>query len=174
MSPNIKPVLPFDIEHQGACYQLREMMIADIPQLRLIEQDSHISPWSDSHFQSSIQSSHHCFVLSHKESDGRNNKDSIVAYCIISTAADEAELLNITVAKNVRRRGLARVLIEFLCQYVDPHIENLFLEVRESNHSALSLYESLDFHVLGQRPNYYPAKNAKGREDALIMAKTLR
>jgi ribosomal-protein-alanine N-acetyltransferase len=47
----------------------------------------------------------------------------------------------------------------------------VFLEVRPSNVSARTLYEDEGFNELGCRRDYYPAGD--GREDALILARTL-
>ena len=45
----------------------------------------------------------------------------------------------------------------------------ILLEVRPSNQPAIALYDKMDFHIIGRRPNYYPDT----REDALVMAKNL-
>jgi ribosomal-protein-alanine N-acetyltransferase len=47
----------------------------------------------------------------------------------------------------------------------------MFLEVRTSNTSAITLYESIGFNEMGLRPGYYPAQH--GREDALLMGVAL-
>jgi ribosomal-protein-alanine N-acetyltransferase len=49
--------------------------------------------------------------------------------------------------------------------------DSVFLEVRPSNHAALRLYHSAGFNEVGRRIGYYPAP--KGREDAVILARTL-
>ena len=127
--------------------------------------------------------------------------ECIDAYVITSTAADEAELLNIVVSPAYQRQGLASRLLELVCDSFNETIHTLFLEVRASNKAAFSLYDSLGFNEVGVRPNYYPAllsskqllensskdslhekavgsslkKNhsSKLREDAIIMAKSL-
>jgi ribosomal-protein-alanine N-acetyltransferase len=47
----------------------------------------------------------------------------------------------------------------------------MFLEVRSSNVSAITLYESIGFNEMGVRPGYYPAHN--GRENAVLMGVAL-
>lgn len=69
-----------------------------------------------------------------------------------STAADEHEILNIAVAPEWRRRGVARAL---LSQWLRRVRGGVFLEVRESNQAGRTLYESLGFTVRGVRPSYY-------------------
>lgn len=146
-------------------YHLRVMEAHDIDAVLRIEQQSQTHPWSSSHFLSSIESSHHCHVLL--------KQDSIVGFIITSTAADEAELLNIAVAPKELGKGLGSALIEFACDYFNDTINTFFLEVRESNIPALALYHKLGFNEVGRRRDYYPAQNQQ-REDAILMAKTLR
>jgi ribosomal-protein-alanine N-acetyltransferase len=71
----------------------------------------------------------------------------------------ERELLNIAVAPQFRRRGIARSLWDASLR--DFH-GNIFLEVRESNSAAIALYKSLNFKMISRRQNYYenPAEAA--------------
>jgi [ribosomal protein S18]-alanine N-acetyltransferase len=48
---------------------------------------------------------------------------------------------------------------------------NMFLEVRASNQTAISLYESMGFCEMSIRRGYYPANS--GREDAVLMGLAL-
>ncbi len=153
-------------------FQLREMCLEDLSDILAIEQVTHGHPWKESHFISSINSSHQCRIVL--------QQSKIVAYIITSTAADEAELLNITVAPEFQRQGIAQQLLCMTCELFnsDTHknIHTLFLEVRESNLPAISLYEGIGFNEVGVRANYYPAEKSaskNSREDAVIMAKSL-
>jgi ribosomal-protein-alanine N-acetyltransferase len=69
-----------------------------------------------------------------------------------SVAGDEWEILNIAVAPQSRRRGVARALLEPFLKKVSGAI---FLEVRESNGVARELYKSLGFQELATRRDYY-------------------
>lgn len=144
-------------------YQLRDMTSDDLATIVRLENQAQLHPWTQAHFESSLQSSHQCWVLQHQQ--------CIVAYAVTSTAADEAELLNITVAQHYQRQGLGKLLLTAISQSFDASIHTLFLEVRASNQIAIALYQQLNFNELGIRPNYYPANN--GREDAIIMGLTL-
>lgn len=77
--------------------------------------------------------------------------------------SDEREVLNIAVAPHARRQGIATALLDFLR---DPEV---FLEVRESNLTAQTLYTRIGFRAVGRRTGYYddPA------EDALVMRRSL-
>ena len=157
------PTLPIELSFCDYQYHLRTMQSSDVERIISIEQVSHSHPWNEKNFQSSIASGHQCWLL--------EKQHIIVAYAITSTAADEAELLNITVAPDYQRQGLGSLLLNTLSDVFESSIHTLFLEVRVSNSAAIALYHSLDFNEVGIRPNYYPS--SQGREDALIMALAL-
>ena len=54
-------------------------------------------------------------------------------------------------------------------------VENIFLEVRESNFPAIALYRAAGFLVTGRRENYYPSRWTDGpiREAALMFQLTI-
>ena len=66
---------------------------------------------------------------------------------------------------------LWQLLDYFLFLARRQNIHRIFLEVRPTNFRAIKLYISMGFNEIGKRRNYYPTKI--GREDALILAKTL-
>lgn len=67
-------------------------------------------------------------------------------------AEGEREILNLAVAPEFRRKGIARQL---WAVFLERSRGSVFLEVRESNQAALSLYFSLGFQELGRRHGYY-------------------
>ena len=64
----------------------------------------------------------------------------------------EREILNLAVAPEFRRRGVARNLLQGC---LTGFSGTLILEVRESNLAAQSFYKSLGFQELSRRPRYY-------------------
>ena len=74
-------------------------------------------------------------------------------------AQDECEVLNLAVAPEFRRRGVARQLLEPLLKLRDNCV---FLEVRESNRTARLFYKSMGFQEVNVRSLYYqsPAEAA--------------
>lgn len=68
-------------------------------------------------------------------------------------APGEHEVLNLVVDSGLRRRGVARRLLQ---ERLDGCPAEWFLEVRESNVAALNLYESMGFQPIGRREDYYP------------------
>ena len=84
-------------------------------------------------------------------------------YLIGRILGGEAELLRIGVLPAHRGKGTGRrLLTDFLTACIKKKVERVFLEVRESNTVARSLYESTGFVCRSTRRNYY------GNEDAMI------
>ena len=139
----------------------KNVELSDIEKIVLIEADCHISPWSKTNFLDSISAGNLFQVLKEDE--------LIIGYYIASFAADECELLNITVNKHFHRQGFGKIIISHLVKNcLVRKVSNLFLEVRRSNKNAILLYEKKGFNEVGIRPNYY--KTTNGNEDAILMA----
>jgi ribosomal protein S18 acetylase RimI-like enzyme len=65
---------------------------------------------------------------------------------------NEHEILDLAVAPNWRRQGVAWRLLQAATKQFPGE---MFLEVRESNEPAKRLYESAGFEIAGKRPEYY-------------------
>jgi ribosomal-protein-alanine acetyltransferase len=84
--------------------------------------------------------------------------------------AQEWELENIVIAPSALRRGLGtRLLDALLTKARETNSECVFLEVRESNAPARSLYEKAGFQQTGRRKSYY----ANPQEDAILYRRTI-
>jgi ribosomal-protein-alanine N-acetyltransferase len=88
---------------------------------------------------------------------------------LLRITADEAEILTIGVVPAMRRRGIARALLdESLMQAEALGVRTVYLEVGVRNQPARALYEAIGFEEVGRRRRYY----ANG-EDALILRASL-
>ena len=90
----------------------------------------------------------------------------VVGFIVGHQADDEWEIENIAVTGAARRHGLgSRLVGELLDLARSRGGKSVFLEVRESNRAARSLYEKWAFIEVGRRKMYYqnPA------EDALLL-----
>lgn len=76
-------------------------------------------------------------------------------------APPEREILNLAVAKRFRRLGVATCLLEFELK----REAIFFLEVRESNDAAQTLYRRFGFTEIGHRDGYYQNPS----ETAIVM-----
>ncbi|ATP11862.1 ribosomal-protein-alanine acetyltransferase [Bartonella henselae] len=99
--------------------------------------------------------------------------DEILGFCLCRLILDEAEIITIAVHPHCRRQGIGTLLIDSTLRHL--HHERalkLFLEVEETNLSALSLYKGFEFQKIAKRFAYYQSKNS--RTDAIIMQKTFK
>ena len=89
-----------------------------------------------------------------------------IAYVIARLIAPEAEIYRIATHPDKRRRGIGYRLLSYALKTERGRgLECAFLEVREGNIAARSLYRSFGFSEYGKRKNYY--KNPI--EDAVVM-----
>jgi ribosomal-protein-alanine N-acetyltransferase len=137
---------------------IRRMQETDLDSVLSIEKVSYPVPWTRGIFSDCLRVGYPSWVLL--------DYDTIIGYVLFSVGADEAHLLNICIAPDMRRQGLAKnFLIELFGLLKNKGIISLFLEVRKSNSHAISMYESMGFKRIGTRKDYY--KSVDGQEDAL-------
>src|SRR5215472_10472348 len=94
----------------------------------------------------------------------------LTAFLLARQAADEAEILNLVVEKGSRRKGQGATLLRSAEDELAARgVKRLFLEVRESNETAIAFYRKHGFTRTGRRPAYY----RNPQEAALILEKRL-
>ncbi|APZ42081.1 ribosomal protein S18-alanine N-acetyltransferase [Acidihalobacter ferrooxydans] len=143
----------------------RALQMQDLPLLMAIEVRAYTHPWTEGVFRDCLRVGYGCWALIADE--------IFTGYAVTSVAVGECHILNLTVAPESQGRGLGRYLLrEVLCAATKAGADTAFLEVRPSNAAARHLYVSEGFNEVGTRRNYYPGGKG-GREDALVMAKTL-
>lgn len=142
----------------------REMTEDDLERVLAIESAVHAHPWSRGNFADSLGAGYHCWV---GERDAH-----LLGYGVLTLAADEAHLLNLSVAPAWQRHGIGAQLTAFFSTLAREHgARKIYLEVRPSNLPARALYARTGFIEIGVRRDYYPADN--GREDAVVMELSL-
>ena len=141
----------------------RPMQESDLAAVSTLEAECHPAPWTAGNFRDALAAGYSTIV---GEADG-----TIVAYGVLMIGPGEAQVLNLTVARPARRRGLARALLRrFLDDAVRLGAEQCFLEVRISNAAAIALYRAEGFVAVARRAGYYPpGDGALAREDALVL-----
>jgi ribosomal-protein-alanine N-acetyltransferase len=91
-----------------------------------------------------------------------------VGFSLFRTIADEAELLLLAVAPDLRRRGIGRALLDhFLRTAGGSGATRVHLEVREGN-PAVMMYRKAGFSFAGRRRKYYRGRFG-GEFDALTL-----
>lgn len=147
-----------------ASLNFRPMVEKDLAVILEIEQSAYSFPWTRTIFQDCLRVGYCSWVL---ERDGL-----ITAYGVMSVSIGECHILNLCVRPEFQGMGLGQMALGFLLDTAVKHkAEVAFLEVRPSNGIAKRLYQKAGFDEVGIRRNYYPAEY--GREDAVIMARTL-
>lgn len=144
---------------QPAWRPLRE---GDLSYVAALEAQIHAAPWTVGNFRDALAAGYSARV---GELDGR-----ILAYGVLMLAPGEAQLLNLSVVPDARRRGFGRALLRrFVADARRLGADQLFLEVRVSNVTAITLYQSEGFQSIARRVSYYPPSADGTREDALVM-----
>ena len=94
-------------------------------------------------------------------------------FLIGRAAAGEAELLTLAVLPAVRRRGIAKRLVQaFLTEAKSRDASAAFLEVAAENVPAIALYERAGFAQVGRRRAYYTGPDGQ-RQDALVLSRAI-
>jgi ribosomal-protein-alanine N-acetyltransferase len=142
----------------------RPVQEGDLDQIMEIERRAYPFPWTRGIFSDCLRVGYCCWLYAMEE--------TIIAYGVMSVAAGEAHLLNLTVSPEWQGQGLGRRQLRRLLTLAAEHgADAVFLEVRVSNHPAISLYRNMGFNEVGLRTGYYPGK--RGREDAMVLALSL-
>ena len=144
--------------------RFRAMQPRDLRQIIAIEDRVSPVPWTRQQFCDSINN--HCAKVLEYPS-------SLCGFAIYSAMADQAQLLNIAIHPESQGCGWGRRLLELIIEEIPAGIDNLFLDVRVSNFRAIRLYQSYNFHKIGERKSYYRTSNDSVREDALAMCRKM-
>lgn len=146
-------------------YKIRNMTEADISEVEQIEGKLFTDGWSEASLRSSLAQDYVKMIVAVSEAE-----DQILGYHIFYTSLDEGDIARIAVDTSCRRMGIGDELLQAMWEYcVEAGIVRVMLEVRESNQSAIALYEKHGFHALGIRRGYYQ----NPLENGVIMEKQL-
>lgn len=117
------------------------------------------SPWSAGQFQENLQAPFMHYI-------GLFKKERLIGFAAFFILDKEAEVHHVSIHKEYQHQGLGRYLLEFILQSsLVADVEEVFLEVRVSNHPALALYQAVGFEPIAKRSAYY----THPVEDAWIM-----
>ena len=133
----------------------------DLRQLAEIEAECFSVPLSGDQLSALLLSGNTLFLAAR---EGETTVGSVWA----QTVLDEGYIGNVGVRREYRRRGVADILLDTLDRCAEElDLSFMTLEVRESNASAIALYEKHGYGRVGVRPAYYRGP----KEDAVLMTK---
>ena len=140
---------------------VRRAMIEDAKEIFAIEMECFSVPWSLNSIETELLNEDKKLYYVVEDANG------VVGYAGAWLVYDEGQITNIAIRPSARRQGFGAKLTSALIEECFKRgMHEIFLEVRISNLSALSLYRQLGFTVKGMRKNYY----SEPKEDAYIMS----
>ena len=131
-----------------------KMKTEHISRIAELEKQCFSQPWSEKSLAEELENENSYFLVA--------VCDEIAGYIGVQEICGEAYITNVAVFENYRKQGIGRTLLKAACKGAEGRkCEFITLEVRESNSSAIALYESEDFEIAGIRKNFYsdPTEN---------------
>lgn len=135
----------------------------DVPAIYRIGKICFTDAWHEDTVRNDIKSGHSSYYIA-------KLGEKIVGYGCFWFIADEAQLMNIGVLPEYRRKGVAKEILEQgLEEAMVLKMAAMFLEVRVSNLPAQALYRKYGFHAVSVREDVYELP----RENGYIMSRKL-
>ena len=145
---------------QGDGVRIRCMIEEDLSAVTAIEEESFSTPWTRGTFLSLLKQPSACLF------SAVDSNECIIGYTAVWFVGDEGELGDLAVDRGARRNGVGSLLLHAVVEEGRKRaLRRFFLEVRESNDGAQSLYSRHGFEIVGSRRNYY----TNPVEDAVLM-----
>ena len=135
-------------------FTVEEMKREHISRIAELEKQCFSQPWSEKGLAEELENENSHFLVA--------VADGLAGYIGVQEICGEAYVTNVAVFENYRKQGIGRALLKAACEGAENRkCEFITLEVRESNSSAIALYESEGFEIAGVRKNFYsdPTEN---------------
>lgn len=148
-------------------FDMFAMRTADLPMAAAIHKARFTPSWSDGELHALlVQDTVFGFVAQQSNAASR---PVTAGFVLARVAVGEAEILTIGVDSRYARAGLGWRLMQAAVREARARsAETMFLEVDETNTSALGLYRKLGFLKVGERRAYYQSADG-ARTAALVM-----
>ncbi len=116
-----------------------------------LEKENFSDGWSLNSLKEEINNPNASYFVIRDDENGK-----VVAAAGMITSIDTADIMNVSVKEEYRRKGLASKLLATLLEEGRKEgVKDFTLEVRENNHAARKLYEKTGFVFEGIRPKFY-------------------
>lgn len=131
---------------------IRDMMISDISLITKYELAIIGETLGESIIEEHIKNSE---LMKYLVMETMKSKE-IIGYISLWIDIDKAQINNFFIIDRYRKKGLGRKFIAYIIDYFKSRkINEVTLEVRESNIPAIKLYEEFNFKEISIRKNYY-------------------
>ena len=141
--------------------EIIQMNASHVAQVAGLEKICFSDPWSEKSIASELDNQLSYWLAAVEG-------DTVAGYIGSQSVLGEADMMNVAVHPDFRRKGIAERLVLSLVEGLKARGNHcLSLEVRASNEPAINLYKKLGFLQVGRRTKYY----RNPREDALILRK---
>lgn len=138
---------------------IREMTASDLDDISAMERENFSTPWKRADFEDLLDKPDRGCVVA--EEDGR-----VIGCIVYRNIVGDVDISNVQVKEAFRCRGVGALLMKTAMERARAVGGTQFtLEVRESNHAAITLYEKMGFIAEGKRRGFYDHP----KEDAVIM-----
>jgi len=150
---------------------IRRAVRDDLPGILAIERASFSDPWTEESFLTALDLNRmQLLVAETPASESGDGASGLAGYVVALVIGSEAEIADLAVAADWRRRGIGQALLtRSIAELAAAGVRTLYLEVRESNRAARTLYESNGFRSVGRRRGYY----RQPVEDALLLRREI-
>ena len=138
-------------------YSIRKLKDDDVEQINKIYISGFNREPNENYYSIVNDKNYLCYVA--------ENNENVVGYINLLVVDDVAEIINISVLNDFRKKGVGTKLIDFSIKYlIENKFSGVMLEVNEENLPAISLYDKMGFKKIHIRKKYY-----EGKYDAIIM-----
>lgn len=134
--------------------QISRIVKEDAYELSCLDKLCFSVPWSQKSFEEEAENKLSVYFVA------RIN-DKIVGYGGVWKVQGEGQITNIAVHPEYRKNKIGSALLEKIIEECSDEFQ-IFLEVRESNFAAISLYKKYGFEKIGIRKNFYHSPEENG------------
>jgi len=148
--------------------RISRMSEHDLIEVVEIEEQSGLSRWGWAAYYAELQTGNRDLMLvAHPAKSSILEHRRLIGYIVARETAGELHINNVAVRQNYRRRGIGRALLSRVVTEAERlGVTTAFLEVRQGNLVAQTLYEQCGFKAIARRSNYY----SNPTEDAVVMS----
>jgi len=152
---------------RGVDFEIMPLTPEDCADAAALHAHSFPRPWSDGEIGALVRQEAVFGYMARRP--GRFLRTLPGGFVLARLAADEAEILTLTVRPKNRQAGIGWRLMGAVLRHLHAEgVRFLFLEVDETNDAAIALYSKLGFERIAERAAYYD-RDGGGKTAALVM-----